>query len=180
MVAGLRKAVLLDRDGVIVRPNFRDGRSFAPLSLAEFEIEPQAAEVLGRFKAADYLLIVVTNQPDVGAGKLGEAVLEEMHARLRTALPLDAIYVCPHTGAENCACRKPKPGMLRQAAEDWALDLSRSFMIGDRWSDVEAAHAAGCAAVFIDYDYNEPAPREPVAKVASLSEAGHVILWGKQ
>jgi len=171
------RAVFLDRDGVIVTPEFRDGRSFAPRTLDAFRLYESAPECLRSLKEAGFLLVVVTNQPDVGAGVIAPAVLDAMHLRMREALPIDDIRVCPHTRADDCACRKPRPGMLTGAARDLGIALDRSFMIGDRESDVAAGRAAGCQTVFIDLDYAaEAKPRDAHFTVRSLEQATACIL----
>jgi D-glycero-D-manno-heptose 1,7-bisphosphate phosphatase len=169
--AGRRPAVFLDRDGVISRNIVRGGRGYAPTSLAEFEILPGTAEAVAAFRAAGYLVIVATNQPDVGAGRVRREIVEAMHARLRADVAVDDIMVCYHTEADACACRKPKPGMLLAAAERHRVDLARSFMVGDRWGDVEAGRAAGCRTLFIEYGFDERRPERPDRIVRSLPEA---------
>jgi D-glycero-D-manno-heptose 1,7-bisphosphate phosphatase len=174
---GARRAVFLDRDGVIVVPEFRDGRSFAPVTLDGFRLYERAPECLKSLKAAGFLLIVVTNQPDVGRGAIPIPVMNEMHRRLRAALPIDDLRVCTHTREDKCLCRKPLPGMLTGAAKALGVALDRSFMIGDRESDVAAGRAAGCQTVFIDLDYAaEPKPRDADFTVRSLEEATACIL----
>lgn len=170
------RAIFLDRDGVLVIPEFRDGRSFAPRTLEDFRIYPDAAESAQRLKEAGFRLVVVTNQPDVGNGLVDRSVVEKMHEKLRAAIPVDAIEVCYHTRADNCDCRKPKPGMLLRAAERMGLDCARSVMVGDRWSDVEAAKAAGCKSIFIDLNYRDERPEQPDFVVSSLAQAADVIL----
>jgi len=172
-----RRAVFLDRDGVLVVPSFRNGRSFAPTTLEQFEIYPEAPECLSRLKQAGFLLVVVTNQPDVGAGRVRREIIEEMHMRLRQALPLDAIKVCFHRQNENCTCRKPLPGLLLEAADELVVDLANSVMIGDRASDVEAGFAAGCSTVFIDLNYTaETPPKRVDFTAAGLTEAVNWLL----
>ena len=171
-----RPAIFLDRDGVLVIPVFRDGRSFAPRKLLDFRIYPGAAESAGRLKDAGYTLVVVTNQPDVGNGLVDRSVVEKMHQKLCASVPVDAIEVCYHTTADNCDCRKPKPGMLLRAAERLGLDCRRSVMVGDRWSDVEAAKAAGCKSVFIDLNYRDRRPEQPDFVVSSFTQAADLIL----
>lgn len=171
------RAVFLDRDGVLVIPEMRDGRSFAPRSLEAFRLYPDAAASLARLKAAGYLLVVVTNQPDVGNGLVSVDTINEMHRRMSRALPIDRIEMCPHSQSEGCDCRKPKPGMLVDAARHCDIDLADSVMVGDRCSDVEAGRAAGCRTVFIDLDYvSELKPASPDYTVRSLAEAADVIL----
>ncbi|MGZ8403029.1 MAG: D-glycero-alpha-D-manno-heptose-1,7-bisphosphate 7-phosphatase [Rhodoplanes sp.] len=178
-----RPAVFLDRDGVIVVPEFRDGRSFAPTRLEQFRIYPTAAENLQRLKAAGYMLIVVTNQPDIGKGVIPRPVVDKMHRRLVRELPVDLIKMCAHAQSAGCECRKPKPGMLLAAAAELDVDLTRSVMVGDRKSDVEAGRAAGCRTVFIDLDYTEPRPSNADVTVRSIAEAADAILqqqWKKE
>lgn len=172
---GLKRAVFLDRDGVLNRAIVRDGKPFAPASPAEFEILPDAAACLAELKRLGFLLLVVTNQPEVARGTLAPAALEEMHAALRAQLPLDDILCCFHDDAAACECRKPRPGLLIEAARRYGIDFARSFLIGDRWRDIEAGAAAGCRTVWIDYGYSERAPGvEADARVRSLAEA---VAW---
>ena len=171
-----RRAVFLDRDGVINRAIVRHGKPYAPRSLAELEILPDVAEALERLRAAGFLTVIVTNQPDVGAGKLAPAMLDAMHKELRARLAIDDVRACCHTEAEGCACRKPKPGMLLDAAREHGIDLAHSFLVGDRWRDVAAAQAAGCQALFIDYQYEEKRPDKPYVAVKSLPDAAAFIL----
>jgi D-glycero-D-manno-heptose 1,7-bisphosphate phosphatase len=170
-------AVFLDRDGVLVIPRFRDGRSFAPTSLEEFAVYPDAASSVRRLKLAGFKVVVVTNQPDVGERKVSREIVEEMNARLCREMPIDAIKACYHTKIENCACRKPRPGMLVEAAAELDIDLRASVMVGDRASDVEAGTRAGCRTVFIDLDYTaELRPAQVDHVVASLAGATDWIL----
>jgi D-glycero-D-manno-heptose 1,7-bisphosphate phosphatase len=175
-----RSAVFLDRDGVLNRPIIRNGLPFPPATLEEFDLYDDVTEDCARLKEAGFFLVVVTNQPDVGRGTQSRELVEAIHRKLRDAVPsLDAIEVCYHAGAshgEPCDCRKPKPGMLFRAAANHAIDLPRSFFIGDRWRDMDCAHAAGCRAVFIDRGYNEPLREQPAFTVTTLGEAVAVIL----
>jgi len=147
-----RTAVFFDRDGVLAIPEIRDGRSFAVRRLEDFVVYPDAEESVRRVREMGAIAVVVTNQPDVGNGLVGKAIVEEMHQRLRRMVPVDAVYACYHTRADGCACRKPKPGMLLAASRDLGIDLSRSVMVGDRASDVAAGHEAGCRAILIERD----------------------------
>lgn len=170
------RAVFLDRDGVLNRSATRDGRPCAPTSLDQFELLPGVVEAVAQLRQAGFRLIVVTNQPDVATGKLSREVLEQMHQKLREWLPLDEIKSCCHTDKDHCACRKPKPGMLLEAAGRWSIDLRRSFMVGDRWRDVSAGKAAGCRTIFIDYGYAETLVDPPDFTASSLAEAAEIIL----
>jgi D-glycero-D-manno-heptose 1,7-bisphosphate phosphatase len=172
-----RKAVFLDRDGVIAIPEFRDGRSFAARTVADFRLYPEAAPSLHKLKRAGFVLAVVTNQPDVGHGLNGRAEVDEMHAIIARELPVDAIKACFHQQSDGCACRKPKPGMLIEAAQELGIDISQSFMVGDRASDVEAGRAAGCSTIFIDLGYDaELTPNNADYVVGSIAQAADIIL----
>jgi D-glycero-D-manno-heptose 1,7-bisphosphate phosphatase len=173
---GLVPAVFLDRDGVIVIPEFRDRRSFAPRRLADFRLYPDAAASLRRLKRAGFLLAVVTNQPDVGNGLIARSEVNAMHEMMTRELPVDTVKACFHRHGDHCDCRKPKPGMILEAASELGVDLAKSFMVGDRGSDVEAGRAAGCTTIFIDLGYAEPAPDSPDYIVHSIAEAADTIL----
>lgn len=171
------RAVFLDRDGVINRAFVRDGKPYPPDFLAQFELLPGIIEGVGLLKARGFLVIVVTNQPDVGAGRQTRAAVEAMHDRLRHGLPVDAIKACYHVEADDCACRKPRPGMLLEAAAEHDIALAESFVVGDRWRDIEAGQAAGCrGCFFIDYGYRERHPEKPYVPVQSLRDAVSCIL----
>ena len=171
------RGVFLDRDGVLVIPEFRDGRSFAPTSLEQFAVYPEAAACLARLKAAGFQLIVVTNQPDVGAGKVTCEIVTQMHAELAAKLPIDDIKVCFHTRDQRCTCRKPLPGMIIEAATERAIDLPASIMVGDRASDIDAGQAAGCRTAFIDHGYTaELKPQNADFVGSSLSKVADWIL----
>ncbi len=153
-----RRAVFLDRDGVLTVPSFRDGRSFAPRKVEDFAIYEDALEATTNLSKAGFLLVVVTNQPDIGNGLMPRQVLEEMHRILADRLPLDRIEVCAHTQRCGCDCRKPAAGMLTRAAKCLDIDLPGSYMVGDRASDIEAGAAAGCKTVFLDRGYTTEKP----------------------
>ena len=172
------RAVFLDRDGVLNAALERDGRPYPPASVAELVILPGVAGALADLKNAGFLLVVVTHQPDVARGTTTRAAVEAIHAALRAALPLDAISSCFHDDGDRCACRKPAPGLLLDAARARDVDLSRSFMVGDRWRDTEAGAAAGCRTVFVDHGWREKRPERYDAKVSSLAEAAAWILSG--
>ena len=174
---GQRRAVFLDRDGVINRAFVREGKSFPPSTLQELEILPGVPEALHELKQHGYELLVVTNQPDVARGTQSRQTIEAIHQALRARLPLDDILVCYHTDQDKCDCRKPMPGMLREAARKHNIDLAASFMVGDRWRDIEAGYNAGCKTILIDYGYSErPPDRAPDLRVASLREAADWII----
>lgn len=171
-----RSAVFLDRDGVINRAVIRDGRPYPPASLHDLEILPHVPEVLSALRAHGYSLVVVTNQPDVARGTASREVVDAIHERLRSELDLDAIFTCFHDNADACGCRKPQPGLLLRAARDFDIDLSASFMVGDRWSDVEAGRRAGCSTLLIECGYDAGHPGSCDYRAGSLIEASKIIL----
>jgi len=173
----LRRAVFLDRDGVINRAIVRDGKPFPPSGMDELELMPEVASSLVALKAHRFALYVITNQPDVTRGTQTREAVENIHQTLSSSLPIDDIFVCYHDDDDECACRKPLPGLLLEARRKHNIDLSRSFVVGDRWRDIDAGHNAGCKTVLIDYGYRERAPeRPPEATVRSLREAADWII----
>ncbi|HLP78678.1 MAG TPA: HAD family hydrolase [Candidatus Paceibacterota bacterium] len=173
-----RRAVFLDRDGVINRALQRDGKPYPPNNISEFEILSGVKEACAKLKSAGFLLIVATNQPDVGRGTMSQQTVETIHEFMCRELPVDRVEVCfhPGKGLSDCDCRKPKPGMLVRAAKDLGINLSQSWMVGDRWRDVDCGKAAGCRTIFIDWGYDEPLKATPDFTVRSLSEAAEIIL----
>ena len=172
----MRPAVFLDRDGVINRAVMRGHKPRAPRSLDELELLPGVGEAVSALRAGGYCVIVVTNQPDVARGVTPAAVVDSINERIRAELRLDAVYTCVHDDRDACACRKPKPGLLVNAARDRGIDLATSFMVGDRWRDTDAGLAAGCRAIFIDRGYSERKPERFAVNVAGLPEAAAWIL----
>lgn len=173
-----RRAVFLDRDGVLNSAMVRDGRPYPPASVAAVEILPGVVEALQGLKEAGFVLVVVSNQPDVARGTTLQATVEAINAYLAERLPIDRFIMCYHDDGENCDCRKPRSGMLLAGAWEFDVDLASSYMVGDRWRDVEAGIAAGCRVLFIDYGYDEQQPQSSTVKVASLHEAALIILSG--
>lgn len=169
-------AVFLDRDGVICRSVTIGGKPYAPRRLEDFRLLPGAAQAARDLKRAGFLVIVVTNQPDIGNGLVAAAIVEAMHTKLRARLPVDDICMCPHRQDAGCECRKPKPGMLLAAARRWNIDLKNSYMVGDRGSDVVAGKAAGCYTLLINRHYSEVRDTAPDRLVRSLAEAARFIL----
>jgi D-glycero-D-manno-heptose 1,7-bisphosphate phosphatase len=172
----VRRAVFLDRDGVINANLERDGRPVAPRTLAEFRLLPGVEDAVRRLKQHGYLVIVITNQPDVANGLTERATVDAMHDVMRTRLAIDDIRICFHNDAAGCDCRKPKPGLILAAAAEYGIDLAQSYMVGDRWRDVAAGRAAGCFTIFVDYSYAQDGPNFPDIVVKSLPEAAAIIL----
>jgi D-glycero-D-manno-heptose 1,7-bisphosphate phosphatase len=172
----MRRGIFLDRDGVINRPTIRGRKPYPPRSLAELELLPGVPAALRALKAGGYCLVVVTNQPDVTRGTVPATVVDSMNDWLKSVLPLDAVLTCTHDDADQCQCRKPSPGLITQAARELRLECAASYMIGDRWRDIEAGRRAGCKTFFIDCGYDEQAPPSYDFRVSSLPDAARIIL----
>lgn len=172
----MRRAVFLDRDGVINRAEVRDGKPYPPANLAAMEVLPGVPAAIQALHAAGWMLIVVTNQPDVARGTTARAVVEAINHYLQETLSIDEFRTCYHEADDGCDCRKPLPGALLAAGREHGIDLKNSVMVGDRWRDVEAGQRAGCKTVFIDYGYAEKQPEFYDYKVQSLQEAADIIL----
>ena len=182
-------AVFLDRDGTLNRQIIREGRPFPPATLDQFALFAGVPAACAQLAAAGFTLVVATNQPDVGRGTQSKAMVEAMHARLRQLVPQIArIEVCYASGLDKSEPafsgvegspdrrRKPEPGMLLDAALELDLDLARSWMVGDRWRDIDCGQRAGVRTIFIDFGYAEELRAPPDFTVRSFAEAAAVIL----
>jgi D-glycero-D-manno-heptose 1,7-bisphosphate phosphatase len=173
-----RPAVFLDRDGTLNVQVVRGGKPYPPANLDEFRLFPDAPAACRDLKAAGYALVVATNQPDVGRGDQPQAEVEAMNDLLCQLLPeIERVEVCYDPGrGEPSRRRKPEPGMLLDAAAALGLDLQRSWMVGDRWRDIDCGQRAGTRTVFIDFAYAEELRLPPDFTVKSLAQAVEVIL----
>jgi D-glycero-D-manno-heptose 1,7-bisphosphate phosphatase len=177
MTSRKTKAVILDRDGVLVIPEFRDGRSYAPKRLEDLQFYADARGAVDKLKQAGFVVVVATNQPDVGAGVVDQDVIDEMHTMMRAEIAVDDIEVCFDTRANPGARRKPEAGMLFDAANKWNIDLKASYVVGDRATDMEAGARADCTNIFIDHEYSaEQRPQIQAVSVTNLTEAVEWIL----
>jgi D-sedoheptulose 7-phosphate isomerase len=174
----MNRAVFLDRDGVINRVILKEGKPFSPRSLAEFVLCDDIGSFLAESRKAGFINIVITNQPDIARGIMDSKVLELMHDFLKRHLPIDHVLVCPHDDRDNCRCRKPKPGMLTDAAEKWDIDLGGSFVIGDQRKDIQAGRNAGCVTILLDCPYNKNV--ECDHRAADLRSAYAIITRSKE
>lgn len=169
--------MFLDRDGVLNEAVVDDaGVPHPPGSSAELRIVEGAAEACRRLREAGYTLVVVTNQPDVARGTVSRETVDAINAEIRRVLQVDDIRVCFHDTADKCECRKPEPGLLFQACEDLTLDPASSFMVGDRWVDIEAGRRAGCQTVLIARPYSIVNGTDPSYTTDSLLAAVGWIL----
>lgn len=169
-----KKAIFLDSDGVLNKAIIRNGKPTAPTTLNELEIPAEVKPALDRLKGADYLLICVTNKPDIERGLMTQAGVNTIYDTIRKSLPLDDVFICYH---EYSDCYKPKPGLLLDAAKKYDIDLGSSYIIGDRWRDIGAGQNAGCKTIWIDRGYAEKKPDPPADFTAhSLTESTDWIL----
>ena len=170
-------AVFFDRDGVINKVILRDDKPFSPRKLEEFIFNDGIQDIVSRLKANGYRAIVISNQPDLARGHITQETLDLMTERVKQEIPFDDVFICPHDDGDQCACRKPKPGMILEAAKKWKIDLRASYVIGDTWKDMEAGKTAGCTTVLLDAVYNQGVPSD--FRFKSLAEAAAVILTRK-
>jgi D-glycero-D-manno-heptose 1,7-bisphosphate phosphatase len=173
------KAIFLDRDGVINRVILRDRRPFSPRNMDEFEILEKVSEAVALFQKVGLVVVVITNQPDLAKGLVSESLISEIHEKIRNEIGINHFYFCGHSDLQNCACRKPKVGMLLQASRDLGINLDSSYLVGDRWKDIKAGQEVGCKCYYIDNNYDEPRPSSPFYTVKSLYEAAVLVSTGK-
>jgi len=171
----MNKAVFLDRDGVINKAFVKNGLPFSPPSFSELKILPGVKESIKLLSKMNFVSLIVTNQPDASRGKIEKKTIIKMNDYLKDEIKLDDIFVCYHDDYDNCKCRKPKPGLILDAGKKWSIDLKNSYLVGDRWRDIEAGKSAGCKTIFIDYNYNEEKPKNPDFTTDSLLNAVHLI-----
>ena len=171
----MRKAIFIDRDGVINKIFIKNNLPFSPPSFDLLEILPGVKESILRLKKLNFVCLLITNQPDVSRGKIEKKTIIKMNNYLKDEIKLDDIFVCYHDDHDKCKCRKPKPGLLLDASKKWDINLKKRYMIGDRWRDIGAGISVGCKTIFIDYDYKETKPKNPDFTTDSLLNAVHLI-----
>ena len=171
----MKKAVFLDRDGVINKAFIKDGLPKSPTSLNELEILPGVKESILRLKKLNFICLVVTNQPEVTRGKINKNTVIKINNFLKKKIELDDIFVCYHDDQDKCNCRKPKPGLLLQAKKKWNVDFKKSFIVGDRWKDIQAGKKVGCKTIFLDYKYKDIKPKNPDFVTDTLLNATYII-----
>jgi len=174
-------AVFLDRDGIINRAIVREGHPYPPGGVEELELLPGTIASVENLVTAGYMIFGISNQPDVARGIQSREMVELINAFIQARLPIREILVCYHDSADQCECRKPKPGLIFQAAEKYALDLSRSWIVGDRWQDIAAGQAAGLKTIFLDYHYSEPYQGSPATyTIEDTFSLAPIILKGSK
>ena len=168
--------IFLDRDGVINHSKVIEGKPFAPTKFEDFKLIDGVSESLAILKKKKFKISIFTNQPDVKLIKKMKKEVIKMHDFLLKTLPIDHIDVCFHNKSDNCLCRKPKIGMLTRSAKKLKVNLEDCFVVGDRWSDIEAGQKAGCKCFFIDYNYNEKKPKQPFETITDLKHLAMLLL----
>jgi D-glycero-D-manno-heptose 1,7-bisphosphate phosphatase len=171
----MKRAVFLDRDGVLNQSMLIEGVPKPPNSVEDVEILPGVVEAIQILKKHHFVPVVVTNQPDVARGDTTQSQVQAINAFIGSATNIKHFYTCFHDDADMCDCRKPLPGLLYRATYDLNLSLKDSFMVGDRWRDIGAGNAAGCRSFFIDQSYDERRPELPYIEVDSLLSAAEII-----
>jgi D-glycero-D-manno-heptose 1,7-bisphosphate phosphatase len=179
----MTRAVFLDRDGVLNAIRYEGETPASPRTSDEFHVLPFAGAAVQVLRALGFVVVVITNQPDLARGKLNWTDLDAMHRKLFDEVEIDRIEVCPHSGHEGCDCRKPRPGMINRAADDVGIDLASSWTIGDRWVDIAAGKAAGTRTLLVEYAHSwsanssgvPHASLRPNGVVADLNEAAITI-----
>ncbi|MBF0595692.1 MAG: HAD family hydrolase [Candidatus Omnitrophica bacterium] len=169
----MKKAVFWDRDGVINKAILRNNKVFSPRELKDFEIVPGVRKILAECRQQGYLNIVITNQPDISRGLMSRDILDSMHRIIQEQLCVDDIFVCPHDDQDQCTCRKPKPGMMIDAAQKWGIDLRASFVVGDQWKDVDAGKNSGCSTILLSSCYNQGVAADFI--IDEISSAADII-----
>lgn len=170
------KAVFLDRDGVLVKSFVKNKKAYAPTKLKDFKIFKYSSSCIKKLNSHGFKTIVVTNQPDIDSKKLSKKTLNKMHYKLKKETNVKSIYSCHHSSQKNCKCRKPRTGMLIKAAKVNKIDFNKSYMVGDRYSDIVCGNSIGCKTIFIDRNYGEKKPKTQITSVKNLNEATKYIL----
>ena len=169
-------AVFLDRDGVINKPIVIEGKSYAPRVLKDFKIFPKVKVAVKKLRNSGFKVFVISNQPDIGNKLIKKKTLNQMHKLLKSKVPVNKIYFCPHTRNDRCKCRKPNPGMILKASKDSGILLKESYVIGDRKTDIDAGLKVGCKTIFVNHNYDEKKPTKQEKTVKSLHAAVKYIL----
>jgi D-glycero-D-manno-heptose 1,7-bisphosphate phosphatase len=171
----MKRAAFLDRDGVINRSILINGHPKPPKTTKEVEIIEGVPEAIAILKSNDIVPVIITNQPDVARGITSQGQIKEINSYIGAMANIDYFYTCFHDDLDLCICRKPKPGLIYQSANELNLDIANSFVVGDRWRDISAGQEAGCQTFFINYLYPEKQPEMPFTAVSSLLEAVRIM-----
>jgi D-glycero-D-manno-heptose 1,7-bisphosphate phosphatase len=179
----MKQGVFVERDGVLNQAKVERQQQITPLTLEDLRVNEGAAPLLQRLTAAGFVVLATTNQPGLSRGYQSRRELDRMHQVLCKKFAIDEVLVCPHDEADDCPCRKPKPGLFQEAAFKWHLDLDRSYVISDKWQDAEAARLAGCTSLLlaspwvgkVHRDFLLPDLESAVGKILQLKNAGRAV-----
>ena len=171
----MKKAVFLDRDGVVSRAVVINNRPFSIRRASDLQILDEVNEALGIFGKLALIPIIISNQPDVARGLLSQLEHEKIESKIVTLTGISKIYTCTHDEKDNCFCRKPKPGLILKAAEDHDIDITKSYLIGDRWRDMDLAKNVDCRSFFINRNYEEKYPEYFDYETGSILESAKII-----
>ena len=175
-MVNLNKAVFLDRDGVLVKSIIKNRKGYAPRKLKDFKVYKDSSASVEKLNSLGFKIFVVTNQPDVRKKKISKRTLSKMHKILKKKVNIKKIYTCVHSLNEKCSCRKPMTGMLLKAAKTYKINLKKSYMVGDRESDILCGEKVGCKTIFINRNYDEKKPKYQIASVKNIKEAASCII----
>lgn len=167
----MNRAVFLDRDGVINSSIQIDGLPYPPRKIEQVEILGGVSEAIDLLRSLGFYIFVVSNQPDVSRGIVDLETHIAIHTEIFSKIQVDEVRYCLHDSQDMCDCRKPAPGMILSLAEAYEIDLSNSFLVGDRWRDIQAGISAGVQCFFIDWSYQEKEPSGLFSRVQSLLQA---------
>ena len=159
----MQKAIFLDRDGILIKIKKYNNKPYSVDDLSKLKFTNSIKLLLKKLKKK-YLLIMITNQPNVARGFIKKKEVIKINDYIKDQLNLDDVFCCFHDNKDNCSCRKPKPGMLLKAKKKWKIDMKNSYFIGDRRKDILAGKKAGCKNIFINYNYNEKLPSKKDCK----------------
>ena len=171
----MRKAFFFDRDGVLNKSIVKLGKPYSPNNFDELQITDGAKHIIQYLKNKNFVIIVVTNQPDVKRKKVSKTFVEKIHSFLKKELLFDDLYVC-YDDKDFSFFRKPKPGMIFKAQKKWNIDLKKSFLIGDRNKDIIAGISAGVKTIFLDNNYFEKKPIFSHYRIRYLKELKKIVL----
>ena len=169
-----KKAIFFDRDGTLIKSNLSsDKKPIAIKNLSELKLFPSVKKILKKLNK-EFLIFIITNQPDVYRGINTKKNVIEINNYLKKILPIKKIYTC-FCSSKNCIFRKPNPGMMIDASKKYNIDLKKSYVVGDRWKDIDAGHKVRCKTIFINKDYEEKLKEKPAYTIRYFSEIERIF-----
>lgn len=170
-----RRAIFLDRDGVINKASFVNGKHRSPMLAGEVELYEDAKSSINKLRKLGFLIFVMTNQPEISRGNLRLEESDAINGVIQKEIEPEEIIVCPHDDSDRCCCRKPLPGMITDLISRYKLNPDTCYLIGDRANDIEAGQAAGVKSIQIDRGYPVDLSPHKLASARSLSGAVRII-----